>query len=65
MDGQYQAGWYEHPQYGLIKIFETEGGWVYVCYTSSGSKAISSKKDLDSWTWVASEPNENLVYDDE
>ena len=67
MDGPFQAGWYDHPQYGVIKIFENEKEWVYVCYTSSGAKKVSRQKSLDSWTWVASEPNNSIefsIYED-
>ncbi len=54
MEGQYQAGFYEHPNLGLIKIFSKDGSWVYQCYKRNGSKPLSSPKPLDQWTWTMS-----------
>lgn len=53
MDGQITAGWYRHPNLGLIKIFENDKrAWVYQCYSESGARALSKEKPMDSWTWA-------------
>ncbi len=59
MDGQFAEGWYKHPQLGLLKIFmDKTKSWVYQCYTSNGAKPLSKEKDLDQWTWVLCEAEE-------
>lgn len=59
MDGAYEAGWYYHPQIGLIKIHESgDKGWVYVCYSESGQTALSREKPLDAWTWALCMPKD-------
>lgn len=54
MQGAYEAGFYEHPNLGLIKIFTKDGTWVYQCYKRNGSKPLSGPKPLDQWTWTMS-----------
>lgn len=59
MDGAFSEGWFQHPNLGLIKIHKTSAqSWVYVCYTSSGSKAVSKERPLDAWTWTLCQPEE-------
>jgi hypothetical protein len=55
MDGPFRDGMYSHPSLGLIKIFTKNDTWVYQCYTSSGTKPLSTPKPLDQWTWAMSE----------
>lgn len=56
MDGQIIPGWYRHPKLGLIKVFESNArGWVYQCYSESGTRALSMEKSLDTWTWALCE----------
>ncbi|OGR07696.1 MAG: hypothetical protein A2511_00640 [Deltaproteobacteria bacterium RIFOXYD12_FULL_50_9] len=58
MDGSFQEGWYKHPTLGLIKIFQKNYTWVYMCYASNGQKPLSKDRPLDQWTWALSEPEE-------
>jgi len=55
MQGNFTAGWYEHPSHGLIKIFMSSAGWVYRCYTRNGEKPLSKERPLDQWIWALSE----------
>ena len=64
MDGAVSPGWYDHPQFGLIKIFKKDGQWVYVCYTSNGDKALSRPKAVDPWLWALSQKNEAMIDTD-
>lgn len=60
MDGQIAAGWYRHPQLGLIKIsIDESNSWVYQCFSESGTRSLSTKKPLDQWTWALSQLDEN------
>jgi len=60
MDGQIVAGWYRHPQQGLIKIYLDESSsWSYQCYSESGARALSLKKPLDQWTWALCQTEED------
>jgi len=53
MDGQINPGFYRHPKLGLIKVFANEKqDWVYQCYSDSGSRALSTEKLIDNWTWA-------------
>jgi hypothetical protein len=53
MDGQIKPGWYRHPKLGLIKVFTNANQeWVYQCYSDSGTRALSTEKSIDNWTWV-------------
>ena len=54
MQGNYEAGWYEHPSNGLIKIYNSAAGWVYRCYTRNGDKPLSKERPLDQWVWALS-----------
>ena len=57
MEGPVKEGFYNHPNNGVIRIFQKENGnWVYQCYTQNAQKAISREKSLDNWTWALSEP---------
>jgi len=59
MDGQISAGWYRHPQLGLIKIsIDESSSWTYQCYSDSGTRPLSKKKPLDQWTWALSQLDE-------
>lgn len=56
MDGTYEAGWFTHPNLGLIKIFlDKNAKWVYQCYAQMGHKPLSAERPLDQWTWALSE----------
>ncbi len=63
MDGPVTEGWYQHPQWGLIEVFKKKGRWVYVCYTSDGSKALSRPRDMDPWIWALSEEGQEPEKD--
>ena len=65
MDGPIASGWYEHPKQGLIRIFQKNGQWVYVCYTSNGQKPLSRPKAVDPWLWALSQKNEEMVDEGE
>ena len=55
-DGTYEAGWFSHPNLGLIKIFLNKSSkWVYQCYAERGHKPLSAERPLDQWTWALSE----------
>lgn len=55
MEGNYRAGWFNHPTLDLIKVFMSNRDWVYQCYTKNGQKAVSKEKTLDPWTWALAE----------
>ena len=55
MDGTYNAGWYEHPSHGLIKVYQNDLDWVYRCYTKNGQKPLSKERKMDQWIWALSE----------
>ncbi len=58
MDGAYSEGWFQHPNFGLLKIHKNSGQtWVYECYTTSGSKAVSKERPLDLWIWTLCQPD--------
>lgn len=61
MDGQFLPGWYNHPNLGLIKIYERSNKWVYVCYSNNGQKALSKERTIDQWIWALS--NQTKDYD--
>ncbi len=62
MDGQIEAGWYIHPQLGLIKIYTDEtNSWNYRCYSDSGARALSKERPLDQWTWALCEEKEIIT----
>lgn len=53
MDGQVTAGWFQHPKLGTINIYESNRRtWVYKCYSESGTRPLSTEKELDTWTWA-------------
>lgn len=64
MDGAVTPGWYDHPQLGLIKIFQKNHEWVYVCYSHNGEKALSRPKPIDQWLWALSKPNKKMADTD-
>ncbi|MCK5232840.1 MAG: hypothetical protein KAR13_21380 [Desulfobulbaceae bacterium] len=63
MEGNYSAGWFNHPSLDLIKVFVSNQDWVYQCYTKNGQKAVSKEKTLDAWTWALAE-NAYVDFDD-
>ena len=53
MDGQVKPGWYRHPNLGLIQVYvNVNQEWVYRCYSESGTRALSTEKPIDTWTWA-------------
>jgi hypothetical protein len=58
MDGPVKEGFYNHPNLGVIKIFQKNESWVYQCYTRNTQKAVSRERSLDTWTWALSEPRQ-------
>jgi len=59
MDGLMTQGWYDHPQLGLIKIFENKkNNWVFVCYSKKGTRILSKERALDQWTWALCESSQ-------
>lgn len=65
MDGAIAPGWYDHPQFGLIRIIKKDGQWAYVCYSHDGGKALSRPRPVDPWVWALSEKNEKMPASDE
>ncbi|MEW6428619.1 MAG: hypothetical protein AB1568_11355 [Thermodesulfobacteriota bacterium] len=62
MDGPMNPGWYSHPQQGLIKVFIKNGQWVYVCYSTDGTRALSRPRAMDAWIWALSEARDDLIF---
>ncbi len=56
MEGGFKEGWYSHQSMGLIKVFQNRNdAWVYQCYTTNGTKALSRERPMDSWIWALSQ----------